>query len=296
MSSDLTRPIIGIENRTAQEVFDIMCDRIRRSASPSIGRVGVKALEWQGDKAETPFGPYTVIRTPDGYQSRFQRDEIAHVGFNAVDMFYGARRAAQDHAQADYESRIRSTLVYHEEPAGDTQGAAKPVAWRAITVAGNVLYFAANDKPVEPSWEIIPLYAAPAALVSPPDNGEAAETQESIGAWADETFGVVTDLPRAVGRAGEELAELKEAAETLTPQDMIVEMADVVIVLMRLANVIGQDLTAAINAKMAINRQRVWKTDGTGHGYHVKQPALQSHNEGSDGVGNDNDGREDSQP
>ena len=29
MSDDLTRPIIGIENRTAQEVFDIMCDRYR---------------------------------------------------------------------------------------------------------------------------------------------------------------------------------------------------------------------------------------------------------------------------
>jgi len=29
----LTRPIIGIENRTAQETFDIMCDRIRRSAA-----------------------------------------------------------------------------------------------------------------------------------------------------------------------------------------------------------------------------------------------------------------------
>ena len=26
---DLTRPIIGIENRAAEEVFDIMCDRIR---------------------------------------------------------------------------------------------------------------------------------------------------------------------------------------------------------------------------------------------------------------------------
>lgn len=27
----LTRPIIGIENRTAQEAFDIMADRIRHS-------------------------------------------------------------------------------------------------------------------------------------------------------------------------------------------------------------------------------------------------------------------------
>jgi iron-sulfur cluster repair protein YtfE (RIC family) len=29
VSNDITRPIIGIENRTAQEVFDIMCDRVR---------------------------------------------------------------------------------------------------------------------------------------------------------------------------------------------------------------------------------------------------------------------------
>ena len=32
MSNDITRPIIGIENRTAQEVFDIMCDRARSLA------------------------------------------------------------------------------------------------------------------------------------------------------------------------------------------------------------------------------------------------------------------------
>ena len=37
--ADLTRPIIGIENRTAQEVFDIMADRIRLSRTPSHGRV-----------------------------------------------------------------------------------------------------------------------------------------------------------------------------------------------------------------------------------------------------------------
>ena len=147
----------------------------RRSASPSIGRVGVKALEWQGDKAETPFGPYTVIRTPDGYQSRFQRDEVAHVGFNAVDMFYGARRAAQDHAQADYESRIRSTLVYHEEPAGDTQGAGWvnqvqpkqkcPACQGTGDIGGNPSYGLCPD--CGGSGKVS------AALVSPPDNGGA---------------------------------------------------------------------------------------------------------------------------
>ena len=35
MSDDLTRPIIGIENRSALEVFDIMCDRIRGAAKAS---------------------------------------------------------------------------------------------------------------------------------------------------------------------------------------------------------------------------------------------------------------------
>ena len=30
----------------------------------------------------------------------------------------------------------------------------------------------------------------------------------------------------------------------------------------------------AINAKMAINRARVWKKDGTGHGYHTRDKSL----------------------
>jgi hypothetical protein len=33
--ADLTRPIIGIENRTAQEAFDIMSDRIRHALLPN---------------------------------------------------------------------------------------------------------------------------------------------------------------------------------------------------------------------------------------------------------------------
>lgn len=44
---DLTRPIIGIENRTAQEVFDIMTDRILSTLSPSpkgVDAVGVARL------------------------------------------------------------------------------------------------------------------------------------------------------------------------------------------------------------------------------------------------------------
>lgn len=41
---ELTRPIIGIENRTAQEVFDIMSDRFRRLSASGAGRVSEQAL------------------------------------------------------------------------------------------------------------------------------------------------------------------------------------------------------------------------------------------------------------
>lgn len=51
--AELTRPIIGIENRTAQEVFDMMCDRIRyaiRSLSqPGEGSAGASVGPGAGD-------------------------------------------------------------------------------------------------------------------------------------------------------------------------------------------------------------------------------------------------------
>jgi len=43
MTTDLTRPIIGIENRTALEVFDMMCDRFRRT--PDISGVWQQARD-----------------------------------------------------------------------------------------------------------------------------------------------------------------------------------------------------------------------------------------------------------
>lgn len=101
------------------------------------------------------------------------------------------------------------------------------------------------------------------------------ETQATIGEWADSVFGEVTDLPRAVARAAEEMQELKDAADQgAPPHELIKEAADVTIVLMRLAQATGQDLMAAVDAKMAINRARQWRVDGAGHGYHtVKAPS-----------------------
>jgi hypothetical protein len=41
--------------------------------------------------------------------------------------------------------------------------------------------------------------------------------------------------------------------------------------LLALSEVIGADLLCEIDRKMEINRKRVWRTDGTGHGYHVRK-------------------------
>lgn len=45
----LTRPIIGIENRTAQEVFDIMCDRIVRRLAAEQTRASTPAVDREAD-------------------------------------------------------------------------------------------------------------------------------------------------------------------------------------------------------------------------------------------------------
>ena len=45
MTQDITRPIVSIENRTAQEVFDIMVERLRRTPAPESQVVGLTPLE-----------------------------------------------------------------------------------------------------------------------------------------------------------------------------------------------------------------------------------------------------------
>lgn len=171
------------------------------------------------------------------------------------------------------------------------------------------------------------------------------ETQATILAWADETFGPVRDPLRSATRVHEELLELSNAI-LLGKSDEVVreEAADVSICLYRLAAVMSADLdrrvasammmgmpkelvpesdspsravlraetklviaknmiadefprtrvlqeiTAVrvileelvtrlggslaheVDAKMAINRERKWQRDGSGHGYHNPEP------------------------
>lgn len=97
------------------------------------------------------------------------------------------------------------------------------------------------------------------------------EDQRSISEWAEQTFGPVTSNARVAARANEEMAEL---LRHLTADDAhpaaAAEVADVVIVLYRLATRLGVDLHQEIDRKMAVNRGRVWRRDHTGHGYHTR--------------------------
>lgn len=44
--------------------------------------------------------------------------------------------------------------------------------------------------------------------------------------------------------------------------------------LKELINACGVEVQTVVDAKMTRNRQRVWKCDGTGHGYHVRDKAA----------------------
>ena len=102
------------------------------------------------------------------------------------------------------------------------------------------------------------------------------ETQLTISTWANETFGKVTDLKHAFRRSQEEITELdiEMTCDNPDPVRVINEMADVVITFYRCAAVMGQSLDRAISHKMSVNRSRKWTSDGTGHGYHLKEKDL----------------------
>ncbi|HSP24522.1 MAG TPA: dATP/dGTP pyrophosphohydrolase domain-containing protein [Saliniramus sp.] len=96
------------------------------------------------------------------------------------------------------------------------------------------------------------------------------ETSRTIAAWAEETFGPAR--PEAlVDRAATELAELAESLASADAKAITSEAADVAILLHRLAHLHGWDLTAAVDAKMARNRARIWEQSGDGTGRHLTE-------------------------
>jgi NTP pyrophosphatase (non-canonical NTP hydrolase) len=95
------------------------------------------------------------------------------------------------------------------------------------------------------------------------------ETSRSIRIWGDETFGNVSDLSALVARARGELDELELAIKAKDKAEIGREAADVVILLHRLVALAGMDLADEVDAKMAVNRARIWKPAGDGTGGHV---------------------------
>lgn len=102
--------------------------------------------------------------------------------------------------------------------------------------------------------------------------------QREISQWAVDTFGDASSNMRVAVRANEEMSELLRC---LSSDDNSAkagaEIADIVIVLYRLADRMGLNLHHEVEIKMEINRHRVWVMSGDGHGHHVreKQSAAQ---------------------
>ena len=97
----------------------------------------------------------------------------------------------------------------------------------------------------------------------------AQETSHTICEWGDATFGAAPDLTALLARARGEMDELEQALRSNDHAEAGKEAADVVILLHRLAAILGQDLNEQVDAKMVINRARKWKAVGDGTGGHV---------------------------
>ena len=101
------------------------------------------------------------------------------------------------------------------------------------------------------------------------------ETQKTIEEWRLATFGPSISMRIAV-RANEEMSELLRAlsVDDNNPKAAS-EIADVMIVLYGVAECLEVDLHDEVDKKMKINRARVWNLDGSGHGHHVRDKAVQ---------------------
>ena len=96
------------------------------------------------------------------------------------------------------------------------------------------------------------------------------ETQQSIAGWCWQVFGQKPEsVEIIVDRCIKELREMGSALEVGDHQQVMAEAVDMAIILHHLAEYLGYDLQASIDAKMAINRSRTWVRHGNGDGRHV---------------------------
>lgn len=92
--------------------------------APPAPSVAVKALEWDGNGAQTPFGAYTVGENVD---DRFQWTFHSYPYGSPDDLEHPDAESAQAAAQADYQARIRAAL------SAQVQGEAEITAKQATS-------------------------------------------------------------------------------------------------------------------------------------------------------------------
>ena len=97
------------------------------------------------------------------------------------------------------------------------------------------------------------------------------ETQHTIAAWGEETFGPVASASVLVERARLEFDELADAVRENDDAAVAQEIADILILLYRVATLHNAEVDQAVQAKMKVNRARTWVRNGDGTGRHVKQ-------------------------
>ena len=97
----------------------------------------------------------------------------------------------------------------------------------------------------------------------------AAETQQTVAKWAEDTFGPVSEHRVLVTRAITEMQELLEAVENKDTTEIGQEAADITILLWRLMELTGLNLTEEVTKKMRENRARKWAPKGDGTGKHI---------------------------
>jgi antitoxin component HigA of HigAB toxin-antitoxin module len=120
MTEALTRPIAGIENRTAQEVFDIMCDRIRLSASPAgVVKDGDIAAIISDDAAPDPAN---IALAQKGIAAGFDNHSVNQFAFAMRAKLAEKRREGRggwhdkDYCSGEYLSRLLREHVEKGDP------------------------------------------------------------------------------------------------------------------------------------------------------------------------------------
>lgn len=98
-----------------------------------------------------------------------------------------------------------------------------------------------------------------------------ATLQTDISTWSRETFGSST--PQVLTKLQAEFSELLEATQGTEPDraEVAKESADVLFMLLQLAENMGYDLLEETQKKFEVNRKRKWKKQPDGTFQHVKE-------------------------